>query len=330
MRSNVRTASSPTRISLVTTMTFVAIASTYACAGDEGGTAPQPPDPPRATVVRVTPATAELTALGATTQLAAEVRDQNGQVMGGASVTWSSGTPEVAVVDASGLVTAASEGTATITATAGSVSGTATVTVAQRVITVEVFPGTDTLAAGDTLRLTASAADANGNAVAGAVFEWATSDAAVAVVDEAGLVTAVAAGAVTMTASSSDARGTANITVIGERAALEALYRATDGPNWITSDNWVTEAPLGDWYGVETDSAGSVVALFLARNNLNGRMPPGIGYLTNLTRLVLYTNNLSGAIPPELGSLASLTYLDLGENDFSGSIPPELGTHLPV
>ncbi len=286
-------------------MAFVAIVSTPACGGDDGGIAPQPPDPPRATVVGVTPATAELTALGATTQLAAEVRDQNGQVMGGASVTWSSGTPAVAGVDASGLVTAASEGTATITATAGSVSGTATVTVAQQASSVEVSSAADTMVAGDTLRLTASATDANGHAVAGAVFEWATSDTAVAVVDHAGLVTAITAGAVTVTASSSDARGTADITVIGrEQAALEALYRATDGPNWTTSDNWLTEAPLGDWHGVETDSAGRVVALSLHRNNL------------------------TGSIPSELGDLADLTILSIGSNNLSGSIPPELRKHL--
>ena len=47
----------------------------------------------------VTPATAELTALGATVQLRAEVRDQNGQVMSGATVTWSSGDASVATVE---------------------------------------------------------------------------------------------------------------------------------------------------------------------------------------------------------------------------------------
>ena len=75
---------------------------------------PPPPDPPRATTVTVSPSTAELTALDATVQLAAEVRDQNGQVMAGAAVTWTSGSPGVATVNASGLATAVSNGTATI------------------------------------------------------------------------------------------------------------------------------------------------------------------------------------------------------------------------
>ena len=103
----------------------------WAVACGDGGTEPPapPPDPPRATTVTVSPATTELNALGTTEQLTAEVRDQNGQVMAGASVTWASSSAAVATVSAAGLVTAAGNGTATITAMAGGVSGTATVTV---------------------------------------------------------------------------------------------------------------------------------------------------------------------------------------------------------
>ena len=158
----------------------------------DGATEPPPPDPPRPTTVAVTPATAELTALGATEQLRAEVRDQNGQVMTGATVTWASGSAAVATVDPTGLVTAAGNGTATITATAGSVSGSATVSVAQRVSSVTVSPAADTLVEGDTLYLSAEAVDGNGYAVAEAEFEWASSDTLVAQVDDSGLVTGVA------------------------------------------------------------------------------------------------------------------------------------------
>jgi hypothetical protein len=89
-----------------------------------------PREPARATTVVVTPATAELTALGATVRLSAEVRDQNGQVIVGAAATWSSADGSVATVDASGLATAVGNGRATITAIAGSARGTARITVA--------------------------------------------------------------------------------------------------------------------------------------------------------------------------------------------------------
>ena len=118
-----------------------------------------PSEPPRATAVAVTPATADLTALGATVRFSAEVRDQNGRVMAGAAVTWSSGDGSVATVDASGLATAVGNGSATITAAAGSASGAATVTVAARLWTlsgtvshgwsVPLASGLDTAMAGD-------------------------------------------------------------------------------------------------------------------------------------------------------------------------------------
>lgn len=73
-------------------------------------------------------------------------------------------------MDASGLVTAAANGSATITARSGSASGTATVTVAQSVSAVAVTPAPDTLVVADTVRLSAEASDANGHAVAGVEF----------------------------------------------------------------------------------------------------------------------------------------------------------------
>ncbi|MDE2751393.1 MAG: Ig-like domain-containing protein [Gemmatimonadota bacterium] len=162
----------------------------------------------------MSPATAELTALGATAQLSAEVRDQNGQVMAGAAVVWASDNAPVATVGGSGLVTAAGNGTATITATAGAVSGSATVTVAQRVSAVTVSPAADTLVAGDTLRMAAEATDANGHVVAGAEFRWASSDTVVAVVDDAGLVTGVGAGHAEVRATASGVTGRADLTVV--------------------------------------------------------------------------------------------------------------------
>ena len=203
------------RIILVAAAGLCAALWTYAC-GD-GATEPPPPapDPPRPASVAVAPATAELTALGATVQLRAEVRDQNGQAMTGATVTWSSGRAAVATVDGSGLVTAAGNGTATITASAGRASGTATVTVAQSPDSVVVLPAEAAIAAlGDTLRLVAEAFDANGRAVAGTAFSWESSDDAVATVDGSGLVTAVGNGTATITATAGSASGAAAVTVM--------------------------------------------------------------------------------------------------------------------
>ena len=51
-----------------------------------------------------------------------------------------------------------------------------------------------------------------------------------------------------------------------ERYALTALYHATDGGNWTGSYNWLSDAPIGEWFGVRTDYNGRVVELRLMDN----------------------------------------------------------------
>ena len=200
--------------------------------------------------VAVTPDTVVLTAVGQTAQLTAEVRDQLGQVMEDEQVAWASSDTLVATIDSTGLATAAANGTATITATAGSASGTAAVTVMQSAGSVTVSPSADTIAPGDTLRLTAAAYDANGQRVDGAEFTWSSSNASVGSVDGSGLVTGIGEGTATITATAGDGSGTSEITVVNpDRAALVAFYQATGGPSWRNNEAWLTDAPLGDWYG---------------------------------------------------------------------------------
>ena len=115
-------------------------------------------------------------------------------------------------------------------------------------------------------------------------------------------------------------------TVASDRAALVALYNATDGPNWHNNTNWLSNKPLGEWHGVTTDGDGRVLQLILANNQLSGELPPELGSLSNLTSLYLSDNQLTGAIPPELGNLSNLTSLELGNSQLSGNIPPELGS----
>lgn len=106
-----------------------------------------------------------------------------------------------------------------------------------------------------------------------------------------------------------------------ERNALIAIYKATDGENWYINDNWLTDAPLAEWLGVETDDCGNVVRLYLSGNNLNGPIPDELGSIESLQLLDLSFNQLTGQIPANLGSLPSLSYLSLSENPLKGSFP---------
>lgn len=390
------------------------------------------PPAPRPAAIAVTPSTAEMPALGQTVQLTAEVRDQDGRLMTGAVLAWSTSAPSVAIVSASGLVTAASNGVATITATSGSVSGSAAVTVAQAVSAIAISPAADTLVSlGDTVRLMAQASDANGHAVAGSVFTWESGNTAVATLDASGLATAMGNGTATITAAADAVSGTATVTVAqaaasvvvtptkgsleladtvrlsaeafdatghriaaavfiwrssaptvarveqtglvtgtGEgttaitvsmrgasavaeitvvnpdRVALVALYHSTNGPYWHRSDNWLTDAPLGDWWGVTTDEGGRVSQIELGNypgfgsssgNFLSGPIPGELGTLDHLEVLYLHGFDLSGPIPAELENLTALRTLKLLSNGhhlgITGMVPPWLGnltelTHL--
>jgi len=112
---------------------------------------------------------------------------------------------------------------------------------------------------------------------------------------------------------------------LSDREILAALYETTDGANWEESGNWVTDAPLGEWHGVETNAEGRVVSLDLRRNGLRRPIPPELGGLSELETLILFANRLSGPIPPELGNLAEVRLVVFAANDLEGPIPPELG-----
>ena len=110
-----------------------------------------------------------------------------------------------------------------------------------------------------------------------------------------------------------------------DRAALIALYRSADGDNWSDNTNWLSDARLGEWYGVTTNAYGNVKELDLESNQLNGKIPAELGSLTELEYLDLQGNQLSGEIPAELGNLSNLKHVRLNGNQITGQIPVELG-----
>ena len=198
--------------------------------------------------------------------------------------------------------------------------------------TVTVTPSSANLSAlGETVQLTAAVQDQNGNPMPGAVVSWSSSSARVATVDTDGLVTAAGNGTATITAMAGQASGSAAVAVSAvavsdpDRAALVALHEATNGRNWTHRDNWLTQAPLKDWYGVEVNAEGRVISLELPENGLVGHLPPELGDLAELEVLELDDNVLTGAIPPELGSLPNLRWLNVAKNKLEGRIPAELG-----
>ncbi len=74
----------------------------------------------------------------------------------------------------------------------------------------------------------------------------------------------------------------------------------------------------------ECYSIGNTTILNLPVNGLTGSIPPEIGNLTNLERVILNNNELTGSIPPEIGNLTNLESLEVANNQLTGSIPSEI------
>ena len=106
-----------------------------------------------------------------------------------------------------------------ITATADSISGMATLTVAEPpppepvVASVTVSPSEAMIEVGATQQFEAMALTSDGMASPDAEFAWSSSDEMVATVDATGLATGVGAGAAMITATADSVSGTATLTV---------------------------------------------------------------------------------------------------------------------
>ena len=193
--------------------------------------------PPLPARVEVTPREVTLAALGNTAALTARVLDAQGNEISGEAVSWSSVSPEVATVDAAGVVTAVVNGRATVTASASGVSGEATVDVWQRAVSVAIDPGEVELTSVDeTAELTLRAFDANGHEAPGGgditgIFAWRSGNLNVATVSSVGGLTAevraIGAGTTTVTVTLDDGRlsATATVTVV-----LPKVLQGEDNP----------------------------------------------------------------------------------------------------
>ena len=181
--------------------------------GGGGGDSVGPPGPPAVASVEIVPSSLTMT-VGETAQLAATVRAEDGSVLTGRSITWTTSDAAVAGVDGSGLVTGLAGGQATLTATCEGQSGQAAVTVSPTpVASVEVSPNPAAVAVGQTAQLAVVLRADDGSELSGRAVDWSSSDPAVATVSGTGLVTGVAVGQATITAASENKSGSTQLTV---------------------------------------------------------------------------------------------------------------------
>jgi len=207
--------------------------------------------------VTVTPSSGTV-AIGQTVQLTATPRDASGNPLTGRVITWQSSNSAIASVNGSGLVSGvAAGGPVTITATSEGQSGTASITVSGvPVASVTVSPASASVPAGQTVQLSATLRDANGNILTGRSVTWASNNTSVATVTGTGLVTGKVAGSATITATSEGQNGTAAITVTPSAGAqfdhVFIVLEENNDYSSVTSSSMPYLTGLAAQYGLAT------------------------------------------------------------------------------
>ena len=153
-----------------------------------------------------------------TTQAVATLKDANSNLLSDRAVTWKSLNTAIAVVSASGLVTALSAGTVGIRASSEGKNGDATLLVQVPTVTtvgnVTVALSSTTITQGQQSQAYAVVTDANGAVLNGQTVTWASTDESVATVSSSGLVTGKAAGTAKIRATVQSKMGEATETVM--------------------------------------------------------------------------------------------------------------------
>ena len=72
-----------------------------------------------------------------------------------------------------------------------------------------------------------------------------------------------------------------------ERAILVSLYHSLNGDNWEKKANWLSDKPLGEWYGITTNAEGKVTKIEFKDISIKGEIPANLKYLTDLEYLHL-------------------------------------------
>lgn len=88
--------------------------------------------------------------------------------------------------------------------------------------------------------------------------------------------------------------------------ALNSFYHKTGGDQWFNKDNWLSDKPLNDWYGINE----------------------GVLKYRTLRSLELAGQNLTGAFPEEIAVfMETADHISLGANYLTGPIPDKVKNH---
>ncbi len=175
----------------------------------------------------VTPANVTIIA-GQAADLTATLRDPNGVVIAGRTITWSSSDPAIAVVSSGGRVRGIAPGSARIDASSDGVNASSQAQVIPVPVTaVSVSIAAPNLLVGFTTQASATPRDSIGNVLTNRTITWSSSAPNIATVNAQGVITAVALGVTTIRALIDGVTGTAPLSVVTGTATSMSAFSST-------------------------------------------------------------------------------------------------------
>jgi N-acetylneuraminic acid mutarotase len=249
---------------LYLSLVVLASAALAACGGGKSGNTPV-----TLVSVAVTPSSPGV-AQGLTQQMAAtgiysdsSKKDLTNMVM------WTSTATAVASInETSGLVTTSNQGSTTVTATSGSISGSTTLTVTPPIVqSIAITPNPATTGVGITAQLTATATYSNNStANVTATATWTSAMQSIATIGgNTGLTSGASTGSTTITAAIGSVTATASLSVVtstwiattdfprSESGGTETLLQngnvlvMSSGLNSTSGDAWVYNPATATW-----------------------------------------------------------------------------------
>lgn len=128
-----------------------------------------------------------------------------------------------------------------------------------------------------------------------------------------------------------------------EREALIAIYQALDGDNWEYNENWCSDKPIGDWFGIHTAHHNDFVTdlsiyinLSEYERNINNGKPIDINKISNELEYFIELQNiqifsyteLEGIVPISIFNHKTLSSIEVKGKNLIVEIP-QIACELP-
>lgn len=197
-------------------------------------------------------------AVGDTVLMSDTLKDDKGHIIIDSTIhpTWTTSDPKIIQIDSSGTIRGVGNGTATVTATVGGVSGFVALKVTNRPISsVTLAPGSATIAVGGTVTFTATFKDDRGTVVPSSMvgtISWTTPDSVILSLSQ-GVGRGLSGGTATVKVSAASLSATSLISVTTPGAGPPAAINLSPTGVNIPVDSTVA------LYAVVVDGNGKVV-----------------------------------------------------------------------